>query len=106
MLNQKQILIILGVVNFVLDESIYQIFILRRRIELKKSLIAILQIICLIMIVSNHFLPYHFYAKFLLGIDVHWFGMKVSNLIVDIVLYLTIGFQLLIIVLIIDYKRD
>ena len=67
---------------------------------MRKSIIIVLQIITLLLVVSDHFLALvvnHFHLYF--------FGIEISVFIMDVVLYLTIGLQIFIIVVLIEDKE-
>lgn len=73
---------------------------------MKKSVIIVLQIISLLLMISNHYLVMViYYASYLDLYNIWFFGVKVSSLITDICLYITVGIQLTIIVLIIEEVR-
>ena len=68
---------------------------------MKKSIIIILQIITLLLMVSDHFLVTLYYY---VSSSVLLWGYNIGALLVDVVLYITIGLQILIIVLLIEQE--
>ena len=68
---------------------------------MKKSIIIILQIITLLLMVSDHFLVTLYYY---VSPSVLLWGYNIGALLVDVVLYITIGLQILIIVLLIEQE--
>ena len=71
---------------------------------MKKGYIVVLQIITLLLMISNHFIGIILRNDF--EIYLFWLGMSVTSFIVDIMLYVTIGLQLFIIFIIIGGKRN
>ena len=79
---------------------------------MKKSIIIVLQIITLLLMVSQHFLQAYFSKVLIinavpvpLSTVTFWFGYRVTSVIVDVMLYVTIGLQLTVIVLLIENKK-
>ena len=68
---------------------------------MKKSIIIVLQIICLLLMVTNHYLT----ASYLYFPECYFFGVLINALIIDAVLWLLIGLQLTIIVALIEDKE-
>ena len=67
----------------------------------KKSFIIVLQIITLLLVVSDHFLALVFNYS-----QLFFFGVEVSIFIMDVILYITIGLQITIIVLLIEGVKE
>lgn len=70
-------------------------------IEMKRITIILLQIITLLLMVSNHFLSILVNKT---NSKIIFMGWDVRGIILDVLLYSTIGLQLLIIALLINYK--
>ena len=65
---------------------------------MRKSIIIVLQIICLLLMVTNHVLAVFFqYFPY-----IYVFGILVRNFLIDVIICVTIGLQIFIIVALIE----